>query len=97
MFISADLADPGSAGTYFYVVTAEDAMGNLSGPSNQASATVTADTTAPSVAVTAAASATLSGSIIVSTTASDNVSVAGVQSSSMALRLAPRIRLHPTR
>ncbi len=35
------------AGTYFYKVTAEDAAGNVGPPSNEASATVTSDTTAP--------------------------------------------------
>ena len=39
---STSYADGGlAAGTYFYKVTAEDAAGNVSGPSNQASATVT--------------------------------------------------------
>ena len=36
-----------AAGTYYYRVTAEDAAGNLSAASNQATATVTGDTTAP--------------------------------------------------
>ena len=36
-----------AAGTYFYRVTAEDAAGNIGPPSNEASATVTTDTTAP--------------------------------------------------
>ena len=35
-------------GSYFYKVTAEDAAGNIGPVSNEASATVTADTTAPS-------------------------------------------------
>ena len=35
------------AGTYFYKVTAEDPAGNVGPASNEASATVTADTTAP--------------------------------------------------
>jgi fibronectin type 3 domain-containing protein len=49
---STSYADGGlGAGTYFYKVTAEDAAGNVSDPSNQASATVTV--TAPSGLVAA--------------------------------------------
>ncbi|WCB95824.1 virion structural protein [Baekduia alba] len=68
-------------GTYYYVVTATDASDNESNPSGQASATVTADTTAPTVTVTApAAGATVSGSAVALTaTATDNRSVASVQ------------------
>ena len=40
-----DLTSPGS---YFYKVTAEDAAGNIGAASNEAEATVTADTNAPS-------------------------------------------------
>jgi fibronectin type 3 domain-containing protein len=40
--------DATSTGTYFYKVTAEDAAGNVGPASNEASATVTADTQAPS-------------------------------------------------
>ena len=69
-----------SAGTYYYVVTAQDAVGNTSPPSNEASATVTADTTAPAVSVTAPGNgATVSGTVNVTASASDNVGVAGVQ------------------
>ena len=59
---------------------AEDAAGNLSAPSPQAQATVTADTTAPTVSVSApAAGATVSGVVAVTATASDDVGVSGVQ------------------
>ncbi|WP_091756959.1 Ig-like domain-containing protein [Pedococcus cremeus] len=69
-----------SAGTYYYVVTAQDAVGNTSPPSNEASATVTADTTAPAVSVTAPGNGTtVSGTVNVTASASDNVGVAGVQ------------------
>jgi hypothetical protein len=72
--------DTVAAGTYYYVVKAEDAVGNLSGSSNQASAVVTADTTAPTVSITApAAGATVSATVSVTASASDNVGVAGVQ------------------
>ena len=37
-------------GSYFYKVTAEDAAGNIGAVSNEAAATVMADTTAPSAA-----------------------------------------------
>lgn len=69
-----------AAGTYYYVVTAQDAAGNVSGRSNEASAAVTADTTPPSVSITAPVpDATVSGSVNVTATASDSVGVAGVQ------------------
>jgi chitodextrinase len=69
-----------AAGTYYYQVTAQDPAGNTSPASNEASATVTGDTTAPTVSVTApAGGATVSGSTTVTASASDNVGVAGVQ------------------
>ncbi len=69
-----------AAGTYFYRVTAEDAAGNIGAPSNEAVATVTSDTTSPTVAVTAPASgATVSGTVTVTANASDNVGVTNVQ------------------
>jgi hypothetical protein len=69
-----------AAGTYYYVVKAEDAAGNLGPASAQASATVLADTTPPTVSVTApAAGATVSGTVSVTASASDNVGVVGVQ------------------
>jgi hypothetical protein len=69
-----------AAGSYYYVVTAQDIAGNVSGPSNEASVTVSADTTAPTVTITSPAEmATVSGTIPVSATASDDVGVAGVQ------------------
>jgi glucose/arabinose dehydrogenase/PKD repeat protein len=72
--------DTVAAGTYFYRVTAEDAAGNIGAPSNEASATVTSDTSAPTVAVTApAGGATVSGTINVQASASDNVGVTSVQ------------------
>ena len=71
---------PSRAGTYFYRVTAEDAAGNVGAASNEASATVTSDTAAPDVAVTApAGGTTVSGTVTVQASASDNVGVASVQ------------------
>ena len=61
-------------------MTAEDAAGNVGAPSNEASATVTSDTTAPTVAVTApAGGTTVSGTVTVQANASDNVAVTSVQ------------------
>ena len=72
--------DTVAAGTYFYRVTAEDAAGNVGAASNEASATVTSDTAAPSVSVTApAGGATVSGTVTVQASASDNVGVTSVQ------------------
>jgi hypothetical protein len=70
----------GTAGTYFYLVTAEDVAHNVSAPSNEASVSVLADTTAPAVTLTApTAQSTVSGTITIAATASDDVAVAGVQ------------------
>jgi glucose/arabinose dehydrogenase len=69
-----------AAGTYHYVVTAADAAGNVGPASGGASATATADTTPPTVSVTApAAGATVSGTVTISATATDDVGVAGVE------------------
>jgi hypothetical protein len=77
---SLSFTDTAPAGSYFYVVKAEDAAGNLGPASNEASATITADTTAPTVSVTApAGAATVSGSVAVAASAADAVGVAGVQ------------------
>jgi hypothetical protein len=67
-------------GTYYYRVAARDAAGNVGPPSNEAAATVIADTTPPTVAITApAAGSTVSGTVAVTADASDNGVVAGVQ------------------
>jgi hypothetical protein len=78
---STSYADNGlSGGTYYYQVTAQDGAGNISSPSAEASAVVTSDTQAPSVAITAPSSgATLSSATALTATASDNTSVVGVQ------------------
>ena len=78
---STGFTDTGlAAGTYFYVVTAQDVSGNVSQPSVEAAVIVLADATRPAVAVTAPVqAATVSGSILVTATASDDVGVAGVQ------------------
>jgi hypothetical protein len=78
--VTSYLDNTAGAGTFYYLVTAEDAQGNASTPSNQASAVVTADTTPPTVSVTApAAGATVSASTSVTASASDDVAVTGVQ------------------
>jgi hypothetical protein len=67
-------------GTYYYVVTAQDAKGNVSGPSNEATASGIVDTTPPAVAVTSpSAGSSVQGVVSVTATATDDVAVAGVQ------------------
>jgi hypothetical protein len=69
-----------TAGTYYFQVIARDAAGNVSNPSNQASANVVADTNPPTVSVTGpTAGSSVSGVVTVSAVASDDVGVAGVQ------------------
>ena len=67
--------------TYSYTVEAVDAAGNVSPPSTAVTATtLTSDTTPPTVSITApTANATVSSTISVSATATDNVAVASVQ------------------
>jgi fibronectin type 3 domain-containing protein len=67
--------DATAAGTYFYKVTAEDAGGNVGPASNEASATITTDTQAPTAP--AGLTATPSGSTVNLswTAATDNVGV----------------------
>ena len=66
--------------TYRYRVIAKDAAPNSSAPSNEASATPTSDTAAPTVSVSSpAAGATVSGTVSLAATAADNVGVVGVQ------------------
>jgi glucose/arabinose dehydrogenase/PKD repeat protein len=73
-------ADTGlSGGTYYYRVIAVDAAGNVSDSSNEASAVVPVDQP-PSVSITApVGGATVSGTITVTASASDDVAVGGVQ------------------
>jgi hypothetical protein len=69
-----------ATGTYVYVVTAEDAAGNLSEPSNEAMATVTADTTPPTVSLShPLPGSTVSGEVTIRADAFDNIAVASVQ------------------
>ena len=69
-----------AAGTHYYRVIAEDSSGNVGPASGEASAVVTADTTAPAVSLTApAGGARIVGTTNVTANASDNVGVAGVQ------------------
>jgi chitodextrinase/uncharacterized protein (DUF2237 family) len=67
--------------TYSYTVSAFDAAGNVSGLSTAATATTGAvDTTPPSVSISApSANSTVSNTITVTATASDNVAVGDVQ------------------
>ena len=69
-----------AAGTYQYVVRAADNAGNLSAISARVNVTVTGDTAAPTVALSAPANnASVTGTVAVSATASDNNAVASVQ------------------
>jgi hypothetical protein len=68
-----------AAGTYQYLVRAVDAAGNLSPLSARVNATVTGDTTAPTVTVTAPTGGSVSGTINATATASDNTAVQSVQ------------------
>jgi hypothetical protein len=69
-----------AAGTYYYRVTAQDAAGNVSPPSNEAPGASAPDTIPPTVAMTSPANgATISGTVAVAATATDNVAVASVQ------------------
>jgi chitodextrinase len=69
-----------SAGTYYFLVAARDAAGNVSAPSDEAHATVTGNTTAPTVSISSPSEgATLSGTIPVTASATNDVGIAGVQ------------------
>ncbi len=69
-----------AAGSFFYVVTAQDVAGNISTPSNETSAIATSDTIPPTVSITSPASGTtVSGTVTLTATANDNVAVVGVQ------------------
>jgi Concanavalin A-like lectin/glucanases superfamily/Domain of unknown function (DUF1929)/Bacterial Ig domain/Kelch motif/Galactose oxidase, central domain len=78
---STSFTDAGvAAGTYFYVVTAQDVAGNISVPSTEAAAIVLADTTVPTVAIDSPVDqASVAGSTTIAATAHDDVGVTGVQ------------------
>jgi hypothetical protein len=65
-----------AAGTYYYRVAAEDAAGNIGTASNEASAVVTGDTTAPGAPSGLAGTVTGSTINLTWTAATDNVGVA---------------------
>ena len=67
-------------GTYYYVVRAFDAAGNLSPASNEATVEVTADLVAPTVSVIApAGGAVAAEAVVLEADASDDVGVFGVR------------------
>jgi len=67
-----------SSGTYYYVVTAQDPLGNVSGASNEAVATAAADTTPPTAPSNLTATAVSNSQINLTWTAStDDVGVTG--------------------
>ena len=78
---STSFDDAGFAtGTFRWVVTAQDENGNVGPKSNEVSAAVVADTTAPTVTLTAPATGTnIVGVVPMTATAEDDVGVAGVQ------------------
>ena len=64
-----------AAGTYYYRVTAEDAAGNVSALSNEASAVVTGDTQAPTTPANLAGTGSFSSVALTWSASTDNVSV----------------------
>ena len=70
--------DPVAAGTYHYRVKATDAAPNLSASSEEASGTSLADAP-PTASLTAPAAGTVSGTVTLKASASDDVGVNGVQ------------------
>ena len=69
-----------TGGTYYYLVTAEDAAGNIGLASNPATATVTSDTTAPTISLSSPFNgASVKGAVTLAASVSDNVAVTGVQ------------------
>jgi hypothetical protein len=84
-----------AAGDYFYVVTAQDAAGNISDASNEASAVVTADTQPPTVSITSPTGATVSGTTSLTASATDDVGVAGVQFQLDDANLGPELTAEP--
>lgn len=74
-FVDSGLAP----GTYYYVAQAEDASGNISPPSNQASVTIPPDNTPPSTPTLSSAAATDTSHVSLSwTPATDNAGGAGL-------------------
>jgi fibronectin type 3 domain-containing protein len=65
-----------AAGTYYYKATAEDAAGNISAPSGEATATVTSDTAPPSTPGNLTATPAPGQASLSWTASSDNVGVA---------------------
>ena len=64
-----------AAGTYYYRVTAEDAAGNVSALSNEASAVVTGDTQAPTTPANLAGAGSFSSVALTWSASTDNVAV----------------------
>jgi hypothetical protein len=78
---TTSFTDTGFAtGTYYYVVTAEDAAGNVGPKSNETFTSVFEDATPPTVAIASPGSgAVLTGVASVSAAAGDDIGVLGVQ------------------
>jgi chitodextrinase len=82
--------------SYSYTVSAFDAAGNNSTPSNPANATTLADSVPPNVSLTSPPDgATVYGTTSLSVTVSDDVAVAGVTYAVDGLDIAPEVTTSP--
>jgi hypothetical protein len=90
-------ADSGlAAGTYYYRVAAVDGAQNAGPTSNEVSLTIAGDTVRPVVALTAPANrATVSGTVKISATATDNAKVARVRFLIDGVPLGPDLTAPP--
>jgi hypothetical protein len=68
-----------ASGTYYWVVTAQDANGNVGPPSNEIARDGHRRHHEPTVSMTSPSPGTVTGSLTLAATASDNIGVAGVQ------------------
>jgi hypothetical protein len=94
--VSTSYIDTGlPAQRYYYVVTAEDTNHLVSTPSNEAPADVTGDTIPPSITITAPTTATVSGTVSVQATATDDVGIVGVQFLLDGVNLGAEVAMPP--
>lgn len=87
--------DSVSAGTYYYLVEAQDSAGLLSSPSNQATG-VSSQASGPTVTITSpAANSTVSGTVTLTATASDPQGIAWVQFQIDGVNYGPHLTTAP--